>query len=62
MRTFKNITAITIITLTAIFCLAQFNPGKSAMVCKKCQSQATVTSINEVEDFSLVSLLTLKFM
>jgi hypothetical protein len=32
------------------------------MVCKKCQSQATVTSINEVEDFSLVSLLTLKFM
>jgi len=62
MRTFKNITAIVIVMLTAIFCLAQYSPKKPVPVCKKYEQAAVVNSITDVEDFSLISLLTLRFM
>jgi hypothetical protein len=63
MRTIRRMTVLTIVIMSAIFCLAQFSPKKHAAVCKNsCQQTAAAASIPEAEDFSLVGLLTLKFM
>jgi hypothetical protein len=62
MRTIRRITGMTIVVLSAMFCLAQFSPKKQATVCNEYQQQTTTASFGEAEDFSLISLLTLKFM
>ncbi|TKK68282.1 hypothetical protein FC093_11650 [Ilyomonas limi] len=62
MRTLKRITTLTIIILSAAFCLAQFSPKKTAPICEKRVQEAAATSISDAEDFSLINLLTLKFM
>jgi hypothetical protein len=64
MRTIRIMTALTIVILSTILCLAQFSPKRTATGYKKCQQTAVAVpvSITEAEDFSLISLLTLKFM
>jgi len=62
MRTIRRITTLTIVIMSAILCLAQFSPKKTATRCKKCQQTAAAAAIPEPEDFSLIGLLTLKFM
>jgi len=62
MRTIRRITVMSIVIFSAIFCFAQFGPKKTVAVCNKCHQTAATASIPEAEDFSLVSLLTLKFM
>jgi len=61
MKALKNITAMTILALTAILCLAQFSNKKPASICKKCQQEAAAP-VADAENFNLINLLTLKFM
>jgi len=64
MRTIRIITTLTIVIMSTLLCRAQFSPKKTATGCKKCQQTAVAVPVPiiEAEDFSLVSLLTLKFM
>lgn len=62
MKAIRRMTIFTIVIMSAIFCLAQFSSKKTASLCKNCQQTAAATSIYEAEDFSLMGLLTLKFM
>ena len=61
MKAFKNITLFIIAIVTAIFCFAQLRSKKPTTICKNCQQEAAANAA-DVEDFSLVNLLTLKFM
>jgi hypothetical protein len=63
MKTIRRMTVLNIVIMSAIFCIAQFSPKKPATVCKShCRQTTAGASISEAEDFSLMGLLTLKFM
>ncbi len=62
MRSFNTLTSLIIVILIVLFCLIQFNPKKPATLFNTCQQQDAAASISEAEDFSLINLLTLKFM
>ena len=61
MKAIKNITALTILALTAVLCFAQFSNKKPVKICKTCVQEAAAPAA-DTEAFNLVNLLTLKFM
>lgn len=62
MKLSKNIATFIIAVVMAILCFAQFSQKKSGTICKKYQQETATASVSDMEDFSLVNLLTLKFM
>jgi len=55
-------TVMTLVIFSAIVCLAQLGAKKHTTICKKCQQEAKATVTPDAEDFSLIGLLTIKFM
>lgn len=62
MRTLIRMTVMTLVIFSAIVCLAQLGAKKHTTICKKCQQEAKATVTPDAEDFSLIGLLTIKFM
>ncbi len=62
MNKFIKATAVTIIAAATLFCMKHQPSAKQLNASAKCSSQATTVRISEAQPFSIISLLTSKFM
>lgn len=62
MNKFKKILASALIIAAVLFCMKHPYAKAQATASQKCTNRATTARLTEAEPFSVINLLTLKFM